>query len=95
MFTAMPIMGAAYGLNLIIEDMKGNKNLTINWVLYMLGFMVFTVLGRFLFSYLRASTQDSIGYEVTAEQRIRIGDILKRVSLGFLAKRMLEKLPQL
>ncbi|ABS34391.1 ABC transporter ATP-binding protein [Clostridium botulinum] len=87
MFTAMPIMGAAYGLNLIIEDMKGNKNLTINWVLYMLGFMVFTVLGRFLFSYLRASTQDSIGYEVTAEQRIRIGDILKRVSLGFFSEK--------
>ncbi|NFD28837.1 ABC transporter ATP-binding protein [Clostridium botulinum] len=87
MFTAMPIMGAAYGLNLIIGDMKGNKNLTVDWVLYMLGFMVFTVLGRFLFSYLRASTQDSIGYEVTAEQRIRIGDILKRVSLGFFSEK--------
>ncbi|MGO5075027.1 ABC transporter ATP-binding protein [Clostridium sporogenes] len=87
MFTAMPIMGAAYGLNLIIEDMNGNKNLTIDWVFYMLGFMVFTVLGRFLFSYLRASTQDSIGYEVTAEQRVRIGDILKRVSLGFFSEK--------
>ncbi|WP_434293194.1 ABC transporter ATP-binding protein [Clostridium botulinum] len=87
MFTAMPIMGAAYGLNLIIGDMKGNKDLTVDWVLYMLGFMVFTVLGRFLFSYLRASTQDSIGYEVTAEQRIRIGDILKRVSLGFFSEK--------
>ncbi|MDU1320864.1 MAG: ABC transporter ATP-binding protein [Clostridium botulinum] len=87
MFTAMPIMGSAYGLNLIIEDMNGNKNLTIDWVFYMLGFMVFTVLGRFLFSYLRASTQDSIGYEVTAEQRIRIGDILKRVSLGFFTEK--------
>ncbi|ACA55767.1 ABC transporter ATP-binding protein [Clostridium botulinum] len=87
MFTAMPIMGVAYGLNLMIEDMKGNKNLTVNWVLYMLGFMIFTVLGRFLFSYLRASTQDSIGYEVTAEQRIRIGDILKRVSLGFFSEK--------
>ncbi|APC82610.1 ABC transporter ATP-binding protein [Clostridium botulinum] len=87
MFTAMPIMGAAYGLNLIIGDMKGNKNLTVDWVLYMLGFMAFTVLGRFLFSYLRASTQDSIGYEVTAEQRIRIGDILKRVSLGFFSEK--------
>ncbi|NFL95667.1 ABC transporter ATP-binding protein [Clostridium botulinum] len=87
MFTTMPIMGAAYGLNLIIGDMKGNKNLTVDWVLYMLGFMVFTVLGRFLFSYLRASTQDSIGYEVTAEQRIRIGDILKRVSLGFFSEK--------
>ncbi|APH14930.1 ABC transporter family protein [Clostridium sporogenes] len=87
MFTAMPIMGATYGLNLIIEDMKGNKNLTIDWVFYMLGFMAFAVLGRFLFSYLRASTKDSIGYEAISEQRIRIGDILKRVSLGFFSEK--------
>lgn len=87
MFTAMPIMGAAYGLNLIIEDMQGNSKLTIDWVLYMLGFMIFTVMGRFLFAYLRASTQESIGHEVAAEQRIRIGDILKRVSLGFFSKK--------
>lgn len=87
MFTAMPIMGAAYGLNLIIEDMQGNSKLTIDWVLYMLGFMIFTVMGRFLFAYLRASTQESIGHEVSAEQRIRIGDILKRVSLGFFSKK--------
>ncbi|ARC86043.1 ABC transporter family protein [Clostridium argentinense CDC 2741] len=87
MFIAMPIMGAAYGLNLIIEDMQGNSKLTIDWVLYMLGFMIFTVMGRFLFAYLRASTQESIGHEVAAEQRIRIGDILKRVSLGFFSKK--------
>ncbi|WP_461612537.1 ABC transporter ATP-binding protein [Clostridium sp. Marseille-QA1073] len=87
MFTAMPIMGAAYGLNLIIEDMQGNSKLTIHWVFYMLGFMIFTVMGRFLFAYLRASTQESIGHEVAAEQRIRIGDILKRVSLGFFSKK--------
>lgn len=87
MFIAMPIMGAAYGLNLIIEDMQGNSKLTIDWVFYMLGFMIFTVMGRFLFAYLRASTQESIGHEVAAEQRIRIGDILKRVSLGFFSKK--------
>ncbi|MBU5593142.1 ABC transporter ATP-binding protein/permease [Clostridium sp. MSJ-4] len=87
MFTAMPIMGAAYGLNLIIEDMKGNNQITIDQVFYMLGFMIFTVAGRFLFSYLRASTQESIGHEVSAEQRIEIGDILKRVSLGFFSKK--------
>ncbi len=44
MFIAMPIMGAAYGLNLIIEDMQGNSKLTIDWVFYMLGFMIFTVM---------------------------------------------------
>jgi ATP-binding cassette subfamily B protein IrtB len=83
MFTALPIMGAAYGLNLIIEDMKGHFTLTIDWAFYMLAWMLVTVAGRFLFVYLRAVAQESIGYEVTAEQRIRIGDILKRVSLGF------------
>jgi len=86
LFTAMPIMGAAYGLNLIIRDMKGEINLTKAWVFYMLGFMAMMVAGRFIFAYLRAAAQESIGYEVTAEQRIRMGDILKRVPLGFFDK---------
>jgi ATP-binding cassette subfamily B protein IrtB len=86
-FTALPIMGAAFGLNLIIEDRKGNVTLGGIWVLYTLGFMAVAVAGRFLFAYLRAIAQESIGYEVTAEQRIRIGDILKRVSLGFFAEK--------
>lgn len=86
-FTAMPIMGAAYGLSLILQDINGEITLTTDWVLYMLVFMIFAVAGRFLFAYLRASTQESIGYEVTAEQRIVIGDILKRVSLGFFSKK--------
>lgn len=87
MFTAMSIMGAAYGLNLILEDMKGKITLTSDWALYMLIFMSLTVAGRFLFAYLRATAQESIGYEVTAEERIVIGDILKRVSLGFFSKK--------
>lgn len=80
-------MGAAYGLSLILQDINGEITLTTDWVLYMLVFMIFAVAGRFLFAYLRASTQESIGYEVTAEQRIVIGDILKRVSLGFFSKK--------
>ena len=86
MFTAMPIMGAAYILNLMLEDQAGRITLTTVWALYALIFMIVTILGRFLFSYLRAVFQESIGYEVTAEERIKIGDILKRVSLGFFDK---------
>ena len=52
----------------------------------MLGAMILAVLGRYLFSYLRAITQESVGYEATADERIRLGDILKRVSLGFFSK---------
>jgi ATP-binding cassette subfamily B protein IrtB len=86
MFTAMPIMGAAWGLNLIIADSRGELNLTGNWVGYMFGFMLLMVTGRFVFTYLRAVAQESVGYEVTAEQRIAIGEILKRVSLGFFSR---------
>ena len=45
--------------------------------------MILVIGGRFLFSYLRAVTQESVGCEATAEQRIRLGNIFKRVSLGF------------
>jgi ATP-binding cassette subfamily B protein IrtB len=86
-FATMPIMGAAYGLNLIIEDTTGSITMTTDSVFYMLGFMVFTIGGRFWFAYLRAVKQESIGYEVTAEQRREIGSSLKRVPLGFFSKK--------
>lgn len=82
-FTAMPIVGAAYALELMLEDQQGEIALTPVWALWFLIFMVGMILGRFLFSYLKATFQESIAYEKTAEERIRIGDILKRVSLGF------------
>ncbi len=83
MFVAMPIMGAAYILELMIKDFNGEKALDPIWALWAVLFMIAMVLGRFLFAYLRATFQDSIAYEKTAEVRMRIGDILKRVSLGF------------
>jgi ATP-binding cassette subfamily B protein len=79
-------MGAAYMLNLMIEDHAGRATLSPVWALYALLFMVVMVLGRFLFSYLRATFQESIGYEVAEGERIKVGDILKRVSLGFFDK---------
>lgn len=82
-FTAVPIMGAGYFLNRMILDSRGEQELEPVFALWALIFMVVSILGRFLFSYLRATYQESIAYEKTAEERIRIGDILKRVSLGF------------
>ncbi|WP_195268499.1 ABC transporter ATP-binding protein [Eubacterium sp. 1001713B170207_170306_E7] len=82
-FTAMPVIGAAYALELMLEDQRGEIALTPIWALWFLIFMIGMIFGRFLFSYLKATFQESIAYEKTAEERIRIGDILKRVSLGF------------
>lgn len=82
-FVALPIMGAAYIINRMLADAAGATSLTPVWGLYALGFMIFAVAGRFLFSYLRATFQESIAYEISAASRIKIGNILKRVSLGF------------
>lgn len=86
MFTAMPIMGAAYLLDMMIRDSKGEIVFEPIWALYALIFMIAAILGRFIFSYLKATFQESIAYEKTAEERIHIGDILKKVSLGFFDK---------
>lgn len=82
MFTAMPIMGASYVLGLMLEGTV----FTSLHALYALLFMIAMILGRFLFSYWQAAFQESILYELSTEERIKIGGILKRVSLGFFQK---------
>lgn len=82
-FVAMPIMATAYGLNLVLEDMQGKRVLANHDIVLLALYMIFAVLGRFSFAYLRARTQESVGYEVSAEERTKIGNRLKRVSLGF------------
>jgi ATP-binding cassette subfamily B protein len=85
-FIAMPIMAVVYIFQMILMQNRGEIEIPLIDVWYVTGFMVLMVLGRFLMSYFRALNQDSIAYEVTAEERLKIGKILKRVSLGFFEK---------
>lgn len=85
-FSALPIMLAAHSLKLILDDWNNIAEMQANTIWLMLLAMIVCVLGRFLFSYLRAATQESVGYEATAKERIRLGDVLKRVSLGFFSQ---------
>lgn len=48
--------------------------------------MVLAVFGRYIFCLSATKTQESVGYEATADERIQLGDIMKRVSLGFFSK---------
>ncbi|WP_342990774.1 ABC transporter ATP-binding protein [Streptococcus anginosus] len=82
-FTSMPIILAAYGLKLIWNDYNGIQKIDYKQIIYITILMIIVVGGRFVFSYLRACSQESVGCEATAKQRIRLGNILKRVSLGF------------
>lgn len=86
LFTAMPVMGAAYAINLMLVSRDTGVALPTVWALYALLFMVAMILGRFLFGTLQATFQESIVYEQSSQERIRIGDVLKRVSMGFFQK---------
>ena len=44
-----------------------------------------TFLLRFFFTYWKNRLQESIGTERAAEQRMELGDVLKRASLGYFA----------
>ena len=88
----IPIMCGVWTLKLIFDDMNGIESLKKNHVFILIGIIIGSVLLRWLFTYLRATRQDSVAYEVTAAERLKIGDILKRVSLGFLQKKNMGEL---
>lgn len=82
-FIAMPTMLAAYVLTMVIKDYQNIEKLNSKWILYSLILMIVFVFFRFLFDYLRAKNQESISYELLADNRLKIGEVLKKVSLGY------------
>ena len=83
MFISMPIFIGAYLIDLMIKDSRGELTLNGSYVVYSLIAVVFCVFMRFLLGYLKAVLQESIAYEKTADERIKIGSTLKKVSMGF------------
>jgi len=86
MFTAFPIVLAAHALSLILDDYVGVKTLSPYEIMTVFVAMIIAVFGRFFFSYLRATTQEGIGCEMTSTERITLGNIMKRVPLGFFSQ---------
>ncbi|MCT4543813.1 MAG: ABC transporter ATP-binding protein/permease [Vallitalea sp.] len=83
---AAPIMIAAYTLGLLIDDVRGVSEFDEKWVWRSLILITLFILVRFVFDYLRAKYQETISYELVARDRLAVGDILKRVSLGYFQK---------
>ncbi len=82
-FAALPVMLAAYTVGLIIEQ---GSAFDTSWIWKVIVLQVAFVLLRFLFDYFRARLQEPIGYQLTARDRLAIGDAMKRVSLGYFSK---------
>lgn len=81
--TAMPTMAAAYAIEKTIRAYWVQSVLPSELIWQMLFVIIASVFLNFLLSYGRAALQESIGYEVASRQRIHLGDVLKRVPLGY------------
>lgn len=82
-FTAMPLALAAYTIGLLIESVQNGTPFDTSWIWKSILIQVGLVFFRFLFDYFRARLQEPIGYQLTARDRLAVGDALKRVSLGY------------
>lgn len=84
--TAIPTMVAAYALAKAIQAYWTNTAIEPALIWQTLWIIVGSIALNFLLSYLRAVLQESIGTEVAAGQRIHLGDVLKRVPLGYFSQ---------
>ena len=82
-FTAMPLALAAYTVGMLIESQKNNTAFDKSLVWKSIVIQIVLVFFRFLFDYFRARLQEPISYQLTARDRLAVGDALKRVSLGY------------
>ncbi len=83
LFAALPVMLAAYTIGLLIESGTGGAAFDPSWIWKVIVLQIAFVFLRFLFDYFRARLQEPIGYELTARDRLAVGDAMKRVSLGY------------
>ena len=83
LFAAMPLALAAYTVGLLVESAMTGTAFDTAWIWRCVLIQVGLVFLRFLFDYFRARLQEPIGYELTARDRLEVGDALKRVSLGY------------
>ena len=82
-FAAMPLALAAYTVGQLIVCEQNGTAFDTAWIWKVIVIQIVLVLLRFLFDYLRARLQEPISYQLTARDRLAIGDALKRVSLGY------------
>ena len=82
-FTALPLGLAAYTVGSLIEAQKNGTGFDTSWIWISVIIQIVLVFFRFLFDYFRARLQEPISYQLTARDRLAVGDALKRVSLGY------------
>ncbi|MCS5350346.1 ABC transporter ATP-binding protein [Staphylococcus aureus] len=78
-FIALPIFLAAK----IFNNVLSHKPIYMKDILNVVIIMVLLVIGRFITAYFKSKSHESIAYEMSAKERLDIGDKLKNVRLGY------------
>ncbi|HCV4150895.1 TPA: ABC transporter ATP-binding protein [Staphylococcus aureus] len=78
-FIALPIFLASQ----IFNNVVSNKSIYGKDIFNVVIIMITLVLGRFITAYLKSKNQESIAYEMSANERLNIGNKLKNVPLGY------------
>ena len=79
---AGPAMLTAWALGLVIESAQEGTALDARLPWLCLGGIILLIVLRFVCAYWKNRLQESIGTERAAQQRLELGDLLKRVSAG-------------
>ena len=74
---------AAYAVGHLIDAQRAGTAFDTSLIWKCIVLQIVLVFLRFLFDYFRARLQEPISYQLTARDRLAIGDALKRVSLGY------------
>jgi len=67
----------------VFNRVLSHKQIEMYEIMSVLGIMILLVLARFVTAYLKNRLQESIAYEMSAKERLNIGDKLKNVRLGY------------
>ncbi len=78
-FIALPIFWASQ----IFNNVVSHKSIYGKDIFNVVIIMIILVLGRFITAYLKSKNQESIAYEMSANERLNIGNKLKNVPLGY------------
>ena len=77
-FTYFPYMMSLFVIKELFQKTMDYKKIII-----VSGILIICLLGQFLFRYLADRFQSTAGYEVFANLRIKLGDRLKKIPMGF------------
>lgn len=83
LFSTCPLIVTAYMINRLYLDKSGLTTLTINDVYLSIILILGSIILRYFCAYKRTLLQDNVSYIVSKEDRLKVGEILKRVPLGF------------